>query len=256
MKPTSLIPSWPLVLAAATLFCSSGARADQQLSLPFTMKMNLDAMVDESDCDNSPGPQITLGGIIHLGGLKARVIFSNNAKGTHTAVVVAQYDATLLAEDAPIVLPKQPVLGGVGGNPYIYLQFHDGKGDDLGDEILLGRCVQGLHVTADLLNEALAHANVHAEGCSNRKGPFINLSGDIVLSGLHARFIFRNNVKGTHTAEDSRDMALILEGTSITLPKQPVLGGVGGNPLISIQFLDGDDQPLCAPILLGRCVQL
>jgi hypothetical protein len=116
--------------------------------------------------------------------------------------------------------------------------------------------VQGLHVTSDLLNAALAHANVHAEGCSNHKGPFITLSGDIVLSGLHARFIFRNNVKGTHTAEDSRDIALIMEGSSITLPKQPVLGGVGGNPLISIQFLDGDDQPLCAPILLGRCVQL
>jgi len=113
-----------------------------------------------------------------------------------------------------------------------------------------------LQITSELLQAAIARANVHAEGCSNRKGPYITLSGDLVLSGLHARFIFRNNVKGTHTAEDTRDVSLLLDGTSITLPKQPVKGGVGGNPLISIQFLNGDDQPLGEPVLLGRCVQL
>jgi hypothetical protein len=256
MKGKTLIPCWPLALVAVAMFCSPAARADQQISLPYNMRMNLDAVVDETDCSNSPGPQITMGGTIHLGGLKARVIFSNNRKGTHTAVVVAQYDATLIPADAPIVLPKQPVRGGVGGNPWIYLQFHDGKGNDLGEEILLGRCVQGLKVSAELLNAALAHANVHAEGCSNHKGPFITLDGNLLLSGLNARFIFRNNVKGTHTAEDTRDVSLILDGSSITLPKQPVRGGVGGNPLISIQFLDGDNQPLCAPIELGRCVQM
>jgi hypothetical protein len=38
--------------------------------------------------------------------------------------------------------PKQPVLGGVGGNPWIYLQFIDGQGNALSGERLLGRCVQ------------------------------------------------------------------------------------------------------------------
>jgi len=256
MKPTSFRSLGLSAVSAVALLCSPGARADQQIITPFTMHMDLDAVVDESGCQNSPGPQITLGGNIHLGALKARVIFSNNKKGTHTAVVVAQYDVTLLAEGSAITLPKQPVQGGVGGNPFIYLQFHDGKGQDLSEEMLLGRCVQGLSVTTELLSEALARADVHADNCSNRKGPFVTLGGDIVLSGLHARFIFRNNVKGTHTAEDTRDVSLILDGSSITLPKQPVNGGVGGNPLISLQFLDSQDQPIGDPVLLGRCVQL
>ena len=218
--------------------------------------MKINATVDESGCQNSRGPQVTLGGDIDLGGLKARVIFSNNAQGTHTAVVVAQYDVTLLPAGEKITIPKQPVRGGVGGNPHIYLQFHDGNGQDLSEEFYLGRCVQGLRFSTELLSEAVARATVDGDGCSNRRGPFITLGGDLVLSGLHAKIIFRNNVKGTHTAEDARDVTIILDGSSITLPKQPVNGGVGGNPLISIQFLDDQDQPVSDAVLLGRCVQL
>jgi hypothetical protein len=257
MKVTSIVSSLRIgVAAVAFTLIAPALRADQQVSAPYLMPLSINAVVDESDCENSPGPQITLGGEIRMGGLKARVIFSNNAKGTHTATVVSQYDVNLLIDGGSITIPKQPVLGGVGGNPYIYLQFHDGKGNDTSEEFLLGRCVQGLTVTADVLNAALARANVHAEGCSNKKGPFITLDGDLKLSGLHARFIFRNNVKGTHTAEETRDIAIILDGSTITLPKQPVRGGVGGNPLISIQFLDGHGEPISEPVLLGRCVQM
>jgi hypothetical protein len=180
----------------------------------------------------------------------------NNAKGTLTATVVNEFDVSLLIEGSSIEIPKQPVQGGVGGNPYIYLQFHDGKGNDLSEEFFLGRCVQGLAVSADLLQEAVMRADVHADGCSNRKGPFITLNGELVLGGLHARIIFRNNVKGTHTAEDTRDVAIVLEGSKIVLPKQPTQGGVGGNPIISIQFLHSDGTPIDEPVVLGRCVQL
>jgi hypothetical protein len=244
-----------MTIAAAMLAAAQIARADQQVSANFAMPVHVNAIIDESGCENHPGPQITMGGEIKLGGLKGRLIFSNNMKGTHTAVVVNQYDLTLLMEDT-IEIPKQPVLGGVGGNPYIYLQFHDGKGGNMSEEVLLGRCVQGLNVTADLLQEALARANVQSDGCSNRKGPFITLDGDLVLGGLHARLIFRNNVKGIHTAEDTRDVAIVLEGSKIVLPKQPSRGGVGGNPLISLQFLHGNGTPIGEPILLGRCTQL
>jgi hypothetical protein len=104
------------------------------------------------------------------------------------------------------------------------------------------------------------HMNINAivdeSGCNNSPGPQISLGGDIHLGGLAARVIFSNNRKGTHTAEDTRDIAIILDGSSITLPKQPVNGGVGGNPLISIQFLNGKGEPIGDPVLLGRCVQL
>ena len=73
-----------------------------------------------------------------------------------------------------------------------------------------------------------------------------------------ARFIFRNNVKGTHTAtvESTHDVELIAKGSQVVIPKQPPLGGVGGNPIISIQFQDGAGDAIGAPVRLGRCVQL
>jgi hypothetical protein len=243
-------------LAALALLCAQVSRADREISAAFNMPVHVNAVVDESGCENHPGPTITLGGEISLGGLNARVIFMNNTKGTHTATVVSQFDVTLLLAGSKIEIPKQPVLGGVGGNPHIYLQFHDGNGNDLSEEFYLGRCVQGLKVSADLLQEAVARSTVHSDGCSNRKGPFITMSGELVFGGLHARIILRNNVKGTHTAEDTRDVAIVLEGSKIVLPKQPVLGGVGGNPIISIQFLHGNGDPIGDPIVLGRCVQL
>ena len=232
------------------------ARADQQVSTPFSLPMHVNCKVDESDCDNTHGPTIKMSGDITLGGIKMRLIFQNNLKGTHTTTVVGQSEVVLLPLGGTITLPKQPVLGGVGGNPYIYLQFNDGEGNDLTDEFFLGRCVQGLSVTPDLLAAALAEADIHVENCSNKGGPYITIGGDITLSGLHAKLIFRNNVKGTHTAEADTDVAIILAGSTITIPKQPVLGGVGGNPIISIQFLNDDESVIGSPVMLGRCNQL
>lgn len=229
------------------------AHADQQVSAQFEMNLQVNALVSSSDCQNSGGPEVALGGDITLEGLKTKLIFKNNRKGTHETFVIKQTSVTLLPLGSKITLPKQPVRGGVGGNPHIYLQFHDGKGNVLSDEFYLGRCVQGLTLSPTLVNQAVALANIHTEGCSNKGGPFITLDGNLTLGGLHANFIFRNNVKGTHTAEESRDVALIVEGSSITLPKQPVRGGVGGNPIIAIQFLEGDGTPITAPVDLGRC---
>src|ERR1043165_9672067 len=256
MKRPLSLKHLSLGLAAPALLCAQAGRADQQLSVPFDLPVQISALVEESGCDNSPGPQITLGGNLTLGGLKARITLSNNAKGTHKIVVVGQFDVDLFL-GGTIEIPKQPVLGGVGGNPLIYLQFTDGKGGNLSGEYFLGRCVQGLTVNADLINKALALATIAARDCANHPGPYITLGGDLVLGGLHAKIIFRNNVKGTHTAvEDAHDITIIRDGTPITLPKQPVLGGVGGNPLITIQFLHTDGTPVNDPVLLGRCVQL
>jgi len=41
-----------------------------------------------------------------------------------------------------ITIPKQPVLGGVAGNPFIWVQLEDGNGRALTDEVYLGRCEQ------------------------------------------------------------------------------------------------------------------
>jgi len=240
-------------ITAATALLSLPALADKTVSVAYSLPMHINGVVNASGCQNSPGPQVTLGGEIVLGGLCAKVTLSNNEKGTHSTTVEQEFTVTLIPEGATITIPKQPVLGGAGGNPHIYLQFHDGNGGDLSKEFYLGRCVQGLNVSADVLNEAVARATVHTDGCSNHPGPVITLGGDITLGGLHARFIFRNNKKGTHTAEATRDVAIILDGTTVTIPKQPSQGGVGGNPLISIQFCDEHGDPIDDPVRLGRC---
>jgi hypothetical protein len=240
-------------LTGLALLGLSAARADKQVTAEFEMAMRVNAVVNSSDCMNNNGPEVTLGGDITLDGIKMKLIFKNNKKGTLQTVIVKETSVTLLPLGSSITIPKQPVRGGVGGNPHIYLQFHDGKGGMLSDEFYLGRCVQGLTLSPDLLSAALARANIHTEACSNKGGPYITLNGDLVLGGLHANFIFRNNVKGTHTAEETRDVSLIVEGSTITLPKQPVKGGVGGNPIIGIQFLEADGAPITQPVDLGRC---
>jgi hypothetical protein len=240
--------------ALVALLSAPSAFADKEVSAPISLSMKINAIVNEDGCFNHPGPTITLGGEIALGTVGARVTFQNNEKGTHTATVTTTHDAVLLI-GGTLQIPKQPVQGGVGGNPHIFLQFHDGKGGNLSEEIYLGRCVQGLKVSADVLTEALARAIIHAD-CSNNPGPWITLNGDLGLSGLNARIIFQNSLKGTHTAErDTKDVVLIPAGSKIVIPKQPPLGGVGGNPIISFQFTDGED-PITKNVVLGRCVQL
>ena len=231
------------------------ARADQTIGLSYKMPVHVSCNVNESGCNNNPGPTITIDGAISLGGLTANLILQNNLKGTHTTTLVEwATNISLVPLGAPIVIPKQPVLGGVGGNPYIYMQFYDSKGNALTDETLLGRCVQGFTLGGDFLNDVAASTTVSSGGLNNSPGPTITMSGELVLSGLKARLIFRNNPKGTHTAETFTDVNIIVDGSKVTIPKSPHLGGAGGNPLVLIQFLQGDGTtPITDRILLGRC---
>ncbi len=241
------------VLAVGNLGLGS-ARAEQVLPVACMMPVHVACNVNETGCDNSPGPQITLDGAITLGGLGADLIFQNNVKGTHTKLVETwATNIALVPLGGKIIIPKQPVLGGVGGNPWIYLQFLDGKRNPVSDEILLGRCVQGLTVEGDFLSSAIGSTTVDTDGCFNHPGPVISMGGEITLSGLKARIIFRNNVKGTQTAERFSDVDILIEGTPIIIPKSPHQTGAGGNPLILLQFRQGDGTEIGGPVLLGRC---
>jgi len=114
-----------LALVAAINLGQGSLRADQELSVKCDMPVHVTANINETGCDNSPGPQITLDGTIVLGGLQVELIFENNVKGTHQTVVTLDKTVELIPVGQEIVIPKQPVLGGVGGNP-----------------LFLGRCVQ------------------------------------------------------------------------------------------------------------------
>ncbi len=244
------------VLALLNLGLAS-VQAQQPVSVKFNMPIHVTTHVNESGCDNSPGPYITLDGEIALGGLQVELIFANNLKKTHETVVTFETNMVLIPLGQKIVIPKQPVLGGVGGNPHIWLQFYNAE-KNLCEEIYLGRCVQGLTLENDFLNQALAGLFVAGGDCDNNPGPWISFEGGLNLSGLNARLIFRNNVKGTHTkiVESTSDVVIIPAGSPLVIPKQPVLGGSGGNPLIWLLFLQGNGDLIGDPFFLGRCVQL
>src|SRR6185295_5051582 len=88
------------------------ARADQTIGLSYKMPVHVTCDVNEDGCNNHPGPTITLGGEISLGGLGANLIFQNNSKGTHSVTVTEwATNIALVPLDAPISIPKQPVLG-------------------------------------------------------------------------------------------------------------------------------------------------
>src|SRR5262249_34714741 len=94
-------------------------------------------------------------------------------------------------------------------------------------------------------------------GCTNSPGPQITFGGQFALEGLNANLTFSNNAKGTHTHTDGTQVsaAILAAGQSVVLPKQPSSGGVGGNPFIWCQMLDGNGRAITDEIILGRCVQ-
>jgi hypothetical protein len=251
-RRSGLVLATVAVLSLAVLPC----RADQLVSVRYNMPVHVTANVNETGCFNNPGPKITLDGVIVLGGLQVEMVFENNLKGTHQAVVTFSTNVVLVPLNSPIVIPKQPVQGGVGGNPHIWIQFYNSHNQALTSEIYLGRCVQGLTLNNDFLNDVVGATTVSSDGCANHPGPVITFGGNLTLSGLKARFIFRNNLQGTHTAEAKSDVDIVINGTPVTIPKQPVQGGAGGNPLIFLQFQQGDGTDIGDPNFLGRCNQL
>ena len=116
--------------------------------------------------------------------------------------------------------------------------------------------MQGREVSPEFVSEIISAAEISGLDCSNSGGPVITVGDTLIFPGCIARFIFRNNTKGTHTAEVVRDVELVVKGSQITIPKQPVQGGAGGNPIISVQFLDGAGDPIGKPVKLGRCNQI
>lgn len=244
----------------APLFASSSSLPhinNTNLPIPSTISVDITGY----DCSNNPGPKITFSGLTVLGGFGVDMIFSNNLKGTHDYTVDGEATAVVMPAGEEIVVPKQPVNDGVGGNPFIWVQFLSGDGTPLTEEKYVGRCVQGYgwHVDGPATTSADGWAQFAVESCENSPGPYISFDSGMSLAGLIARIIFRNNdnpVGGPHETSSTTDVTMIAPGTSYTFPKQPVQGGVGGNPWIFAGFSDGSGTPLNEATLLGRCVQL
>ena len=249
-----------LSLAVTSLGAVPSAFAVQQVTTSYSMPVQAELTVYEYDCSNAPGPRIAFETSLALGGITVELIFRNyENKDVHTLVEDVEV-AGGIAAGTKIVLPKQPVQGGVDGNPFIWVQLVDTNNKPLTSELYLGRCVQGATVSMPFSTPTVATALVSVMDCTNNPGPYIYTEGSLSLyPGIKARFVFRNNdnpVGGPHNADAMVDVSLVSAGYTLKIPKQPVQGGVGGNPWISVAFADGSGQAIGSEYLLGRCVQL
>src|SRR2546426_12225182 len=173
LKKTAMV-----ALVLAVLGITSVAHATTTTaSTTFQTPVHVQTSMTTSGCDNSPGPQITLQGAMTIGGLGIQLLFENNLAGTHTFTVESTASATVIPVGQSVTIPKQPVLGGTGGNPFISIQFVDNHNKPLSDPIFLGRCVQGIFTTSvDLSIPATAPAQIPARTCDNH-APSITPSG-------------------------------------------------------------------------------
>jgi hypothetical protein len=219
------------------------------------------------DCPTGgSGSCLDISGGFSLGGLGVSVTFSNNAKGTHSNTdpgSTASVDITIPGTNT---IPKQPVLGGPAGNPYISFVFLDENGDAIGKPVFLGRYVQGFtaDVVQDLILSSSASAFLQSLDCSN-KGTTVNLVGGQGGTGAKGLVLLDNNKNkvagqpGEHEWSAAGQLNVNIDDIA---PQQKGgnVNGVGGNPIIILQFIgahtDGSKYNVGNPFNLGRCVQL
>src|SRR5438034_1131425 len=130
--------------ASLVLLCIglvSVAQGSSTVSAAFEMPVNIQTSMSTSDCSNT-GSHITLSGQLSLSGIKANLIFANSVNLVHENTQSTTVSVVLIPAGQTISFAKQPSLGGVGGNPWIFLQFTDGKGNTVSGSFMMGRCVQ------------------------------------------------------------------------------------------------------------------
>lgn len=253
-KRISCVAVLSAVLVTAGFVETAGA--DQLVSAPFGMPLKAKGKL-ALGCRNNPGPYIYLSGdIVVISDLGATFHFKN-AGGIHEGSASTDASTILISVGTEAVRfdKKGSLPKGIGGNPYIFIQFFDRNGNPLTDQILVGRCVQGGGpIDAEMLVAALVAMLV---SCENNPGPWIHINdGGVTLSGVTATVTLTGGPPGHTESVSSLPVQIVPHGFSVAWPKQPPLGGAGGNPIISAQFWHGSVlNPIGNPVELGRCVQ-
>ncbi len=132
----------------------------------------------------------------------------------------------------------------------------DQQGNSRGADLLAANAAAA-PVTVSQAFSLPVHATATADlaGCNSADGVSVALNGQLALAGIGARLTFYNNQKGTHgaTLVAQGDATVIPAGASITVPRQPNATDVRGNPAISLQLVDGSNQPMTSQASLGAC---
>ena len=248
------------VVAAGLLLTVGTAQGGDQVRKAFTIPADFSGVVEATGCSNTPGPQVQVQGNLALSGFKVEVGFTTPSGGpSHTEK--ATVEQQVVPENQPVGIPQQSVVGPLGANPYIWLQLTDQRGRPLTSEIFLGQCSQGtFNVSASLEAPSEAIATVSTSACESSSGAIVALDGQMDLQPINGRLIFRD----TNTAggpkgpinQASIELAMVPTVQTYPFPQQEVTGGVGNNPLISLQLRQGDSEAIGSEIVLGRCMAL
>jgi hypothetical protein len=230
------------------------AKVSEDTSVPITVTLTPTI----THCDNHSS-QIDLTGSMGMAGLDAVTIFKNNVKGTKTTEVGRSSTPVIDAGVAPF--PKQPVLDGVGGNPYISVGLATMVGGKLtltGPTTLVGRCVQGQSLSDVTVSTTLpvsASAVAQAVECSS-KGSRVTLDASGAAPAIYAVLVFDNNKnKVVHRRIEATDTVVEMTGGQ-THKGWGQVDGAGGNPLVYLAFDDHNPGSKNVEFFLGRCKDL
>ena len=110
-------------------------------------------------------------------------------------------------------------------------------------------------MTQTLTAEAEIGATFTVGTCSLSPAGSITLTGELALAGLDARLIFRNNQKGTHERTDdvTATTVVIPADQTIVIPTPSLQGPPSPAPVIFVQFIDANGNPIGGEIDLGAC---
>jgi len=245
------------IAIAAVAWATPGSISTGTYQMPVTAEFESFPKV----CDNRTS-DIDLSGTLTFPGVGVELRFQNQDNNTTTGKGwhhgEAETTASLSIADLAIdSLPKQPSHGGVGGNPWIWVQLLDDNGDPVGSVIPVGRCVVGNSYKSGKYTNYLdadASAILSALTC-DQHGAYVDIGADSDHGGLDAQVYFTNNRKWTHATDAiPADVQLNLADPFHAHKGSVVNGGrVTGNPLISAHFIDHNGVPLQDFIPLGRC---
>jgi hypothetical protein len=294
MREKTYLGAFVAATALVALAVPAGA-TPASVKFTFSVPVSVTTSVDRhSYCDNT-GPHITFASTLVVGDKWVQLTFQNSTNNPqHSALAYAQASLGLsqTGTDGNPTVYKQPPLGGAGGNPFIYFE-QDVSGNNAGTTWYLGRCVQDFGNGYDNPNARFSASGsiagfvalaAQSTSCSN-KGSSLTISGTSGRNAVKGHLILTNSFWGdsmpTPQHIDNTDIVATLGLTLVSpangsIPKQPPLGGPGGNPIIyaatGTYFAGGNntsgpmppntsywayDDPSAAPgTLLGRCNQL
>lgn len=229
----------PLVGWAGVPAGATPAHVHVSFNVPVQVTTQIDG---SSTCDNT-GPHITFKNFLLIGDHWVQFTFQNGgANHVATAYAQAVLDLSQAGNSGNPYIPKQPSNFGVGGNPFIYFE------NDLdGIPHYLGRCVQDFGNGYDNPNSrwtakgsagGWADFVVSTFGCSNKGGSTLTFDGTNGEGGVNGHLVLTNSYLGDGKPFPQHSNSSILASVGLQfappwsdgIPKQPPLGGVGGNP--------------------------